>query len=256
MEGDHCARTHRRRSRADGAGRGRASALALIVLALVLAVSLRAPTPARAASAGILPPRNPKADCRRSMIATSFTLTDISFCRAKEGVGKLTLPSNWRSLSRPRQLLVLVDLERVNRGLAPILGLTSILDRRAQSGAVVNLDPALPGGHDGGALWADAASVAAADDAWMYYDGRDGLDLNVTCGATVRRDCWLHRDIILWSRGRGLVAGAGYAKGHGDGSYTFAVASGYAHPALRFSWARELRYFHSRPRVEPVPVKR
>jgi hypothetical protein len=254
VEGDHRAWTHSRRRRVDGAGR--ATALALAALTLVIAASLRAPSPARAASAGILPPRNPNADCRRALIATSFTLTDINSCRAKEGVGKLALPSNWRSLSPPRRLLVLVDLERVNRGRAPILGLTSNLDRPAQRAAAARLDPALPGGHDGGAIWAGAASVAGADDTWMYYDGRGGLDLNVDCGVTTRRACWLHRDIILWSHGRRLVAGAGYANGRGGGSYTFAVVAGYAHPALNFSWARELRYFHSRPRVERAAVRR
>jgi hypothetical protein len=208
---------------------------------------------AQAATAGILPPRNPAADCDRGAPRAGFDLTSLNACRAKEGIGPLALPSNWTSLTPGQQQLVIIDIERVNRGLVPIVGLSATLSSLAARGASADRDPAFPanGFRGGGGLWASGTSVIGADYEWMYDDGLHGFDANLDCPAGGGSGCWLHRDIILW-RGDGgaLVAGAGYVRRSQSGSYAFEVLSGYSTAGLTFTWARELRYFAVRPRVE------
>ncbi len=167
---------------------------------------------------GILPPANPRANC------AGADLTGVDACRAREGVGKLVLPSNWSRLSAEDKLLVLVDLERVNRGLAPVGALIKPLNALAQQGAEHGTDPAFPSCScfsAGGGIWAtaDPPSVLEADQLWMYADASSA---------------WGHRDNILMA-GSGLVAGDRYGAA-----------------AVTFRWARELRYFTRPPTLEPL----
>ncbi len=91
---------------------------------------------AQAATVGTLPPRNPASDCNHASIAGGYWgVTDIDSCRILEGVGPLTLPTNWRTLTPVEQGFVLINLERVNRGLAPIVGLSSALNQLAVPGS-------------------------------------------------------------------------------------------------------------------------
>ena len=62
-------------------------------------------------------------------------LTLIYGDRQTEGLGPMSLPSNYPSLTPAEQLFVLTDLERVDRGLAPIEGLSTTLNAYAQAGA-------------------------------------------------------------------------------------------------------------------------
>lgn len=209
---------------------------------------------AQAATAGILPPRNPASDCDRSSTASaSWGLAGIDACRALEGVGPLTLPSNWNALTPVEQGFVLIDLERVNRGLPPIVGLSASLDQLASAGAASGDDPSFPSGGfiGGGAVWAGAGSVLAADYMWMYDDGPNGLDTNLACPSAGASGCWGHRDIILWNRDGGpLVAGGGHASGSDGGSYAYLVLAGYSTSDLTFTWAGELSHFKVKPGVE------
>ncbi|MGH2842467.1 MAG: hypothetical protein ACRDKL_02620 [Solirubrobacteraceae bacterium] len=202
-------------------------------------------------AAGTLPPRNPGTDCDATGATPRFNLHGLDACRAKEGVGSLVLPSNWSALSGPEQLLVVIDLERANRGLAPVVGLSSALDVLAQAGASTQNDPQFPQGGftGGGGLWSGGYSAIGADYGWMYDDGWGGYDINLDCSHPGGSVCWMHRDIILW-RGPGgpLVAGGGVV----SGSYAFEILSGYGTKGLSFSWAHELRYFSQRPRPEPL----
>lgn len=204
------------------------------------------------AATGIVPPSNPATDCDAQGGHPDFTLSGLNRCRAKEGIGPMVLPSNWSALSAPEQMLVLVDLERVNRGLAPVIGLSPALDQLAADGAQIRNDPAFPSGGfaGGGGIWFGGKSTIAADYAWMYDDGPRGFDINADCPAgSSSSDCWLHRDIILLKGTRGtLVAGGGSTKG----SYAFEVLSGYSTAGLMFSWSHELRYFAKRPGAEPL----
>ena len=209
---------------------------------------------AQAATAGILPPKNPASDCTRAdTFGGSLDLSGINACRALENVGPMKLPSNWGSLTTVQQGFVLINLERVNRGLPPIVGLSSSLSQLAVAGAANDTDPSFPSGGfvGGGAIWAEAPSVLAADYMWMYDDGAGSGNLD--CTSAGDPGCWGHRDIILWDRTHGtLVAGGGYSSAGGTGSYAYVILSGYSTANLTFTWAAELRYFATKPTVEPA----
>jgi hypothetical protein len=207
---------------------------------------------AQAAAAGIVPPRNPASNCNAG---EGVGIPAINACRAQENVGPLRLPSNWDSLSSVQQGFVLINLERVNRGLPAIVGLSGSLNTLASAGAASGNDPSFPAGGfvGGGAIWAGAPSVIAADYLWMYADGPGGNNLD--CGSGSDSGCWGHRDIILWSKPGTLVAGGGYASGGGGISSAYVVLSGYSTGNLTFTWAGELKYFATTPGIEPLSGK-
>jgi hypothetical protein len=207
--------------------------------------------PVPSATLGTVPPANPGANCAPSWAKLSTAagaLALIDYCRA-QGVGPLLVPSNFDRLTVPEQMLVMIDLERVNRGEAPVAGLTRPLDRQAQRAAVAGIDPAIGFGD----IWEGGpSSTAEADYGWMYDDGYGGT--NVDCTTPTSQLCWGHRDIILADNVTGaMVAGAGFKNGLSHGSsYAFGVAGYAAGPRLVFSWAGELRYFQVPPGPEPL----
>lgn len=126
--------------------------------------------------------------------------------RTAEHVGQLNLNiRDFRRLSAPEQLFVLVDLERTARGLPPFSVLTSSLDAIATAGAIAGVDPALSsadpqvGGQavsTWGSNWAGSTIDALASNYfWMYSDGPNGI--NVTCTSPSSPGCWGHRENIL-----------------------------------------------------------
>lgn len=197
---------------------------------------------------------------------TSYVLAAVNHARSLEGVKALVLPSNWDSLSVPEQLFVVADLERVDRGYPPYLGLNAVLSADAQQAAVAQVDPTLAVGFPGigtlGSTWAGGGSnVLFADYVWMYDDGWGGSlanTFNLDCVSATSPDCWGHRDELLGvdpapSAGVGLMCstcefGAGSAvvtiNGTSAMSYTDLVegTSGTI-PAMTFTWASELPYF-------------
>ncbi|MGA3218649.1 MAG: hypothetical protein ABSE77_06175 [Acidimicrobiales bacterium] len=208
--------------------------------------------PPPAGTLGTVPPAKPAANCAPAWakaLTGAGALGLIDYCRAQQGIGPLRLPSNFDRLSVPEQMLVIIDLERVNRGEVPVAGLTAPLDHLAQQAAATGSDPAIGFGDiwEGGPI-----STAEADYGWMYDDGYAGS--NTGCTAPGGAQCWGHRDIILADDVPGaLVAGAGFETGLSYGnSYTLGLA-GYA-PGSRlvFSWAGELRYFRVAPSIEPL----
>lgn len=211
---------------------------------------------AQATTVGTLPPRNPTSDCNHASVAGGYWgVTDINSCRALEGVGPLALPSNWRALTPVEQGFVLMNLERVNRGLAPVVGLSPALNQLASTAAANGVDPSFPsdGFSGGGTIWAGAGSALAADYMWMYDGGPNGLDSNLACPAAGGPGCWGHRDVILSNKvGGPLVAGGGYSQNGGNGSFAYLVLSGYSTTNLAFTWAGELKYFATAPTAEPL----
>jgi hypothetical protein len=176
--------------------------------------------------------------CYTAALAAAFTAVDceheelaaIDNARTKEGVGPMYLPLGFNSLSGVEQLLVVIDLERVARGLTPFVGIAASLDSVAQGGAQVSgepagtfADPVFPArfsiGHgsvfayhcsetqaqgircDGsgnpGAAIAAGSNISAleADYGWMYNDGYGGP--NSACSTPKAAACWGHRDDIL-----------------------------------------------------------
>ena len=138
-------------------------------------------------------------------------LAAVNRAHALEGIRPMVLPPDYGHLSVPDQLFVAVNLERVDRGLAPFVGLTTALNHNAQRGADDADDPPDPGGAYAldDAEWAGGSSNGLdAVYGWMYNDGFDSGNLDC-----VRRDdpgCWGHRKGILDNFGSGanLVMGA------------------------------------------------
>jgi|GEM_PF-2467510 len=156
--------------------------------------------------------------CQQAVVAA------IDQARAAEGVGPLVLPANYDSLNVPEQLLVLADLERVDRGLPGFSGLSSALDALASSGAQAGTDPTGPAGSTWGSNWAGGeASALLADYDWMYDDGPGSP--NMDCTAAQPGGCWDHRNNILGDYGPEPSMGAAEAIVDGVTSMTEVFSS-------------------------------
>ncbi len=112
------------------------------------------------------------------------------------------------SLPVTEQAFIVINDERIDRGLPAVSYMTSQLDAAAQQGADAGSDPSFPsslgGGSQmtwGGSIWAGGlASALEADFYWMYSDGWGGVHGDTTnsdCSSRSAAGCWGHRDIIL-----------------------------------------------------------
>ncbi|HEX4176729.1 MAG TPA: hypothetical protein VHY81_12495, partial [Acidimicrobiales bacterium] len=141
-----------------------------------------------------------------------LTLAAIDAARAVEGLGPLLLPAGLVRLTVPEQLLVVLNRERVDRGLAPFAGLSAALDSNAQRGAAASELPPRPGRAYTavGAEWIGAVDNGLdADYQWLYNDGPNSGAPN--CSNTRPAGCWADRQIVLQRFGsRPLVMGAAY----------------------------------------------
>ena len=176
-------------------------------------------------------------------------LAAVDHAHALEGIGPMTLPGDFGQLSIPQQLLVAVNLERVDRGLASFSGLTDALDANAQRGASTADDPPDPGAAYvlDDAEWAGgSANGLDAVYGWMYDDGFDSGNLD--CLRPRASGCWGHRKGILDNFGSGnrLVMGAALDasgdthrgdKGGTSMALTLAVAENPA-TSFAYSWAQ------------------
>jgi hypothetical protein len=181
---------------------------------------------------------------------TEATLAALNRARALEGVAPMVLPPDYAQLTVPEQLFVVINLERIGRGLSPFAGLSAPLDANARAGAAAANDPPDLGGAyllvDG--EWA-GGSVNALDAVygWMYDDGPGSGNLD--CPRAGAPGCWGHRHGILDDFGSGerLIAGAALeatADTHrGDrGGTSMAVTLAVAGRPQRlvFTWAEVL----------------
>ena len=150
-------------------------------------------------------------------------LLAIDNARAQEGVGPMVLPANYGSLTLPEQLLVVVNLERQDRGLPDFIGLTTDLNASAALGAAANTDPTLNSNIPYAANWAGGLpSVLTADYEWMYDDGFGSA--NIDCTSPTSSGCWGHRDNILAN-----FSTSGVPAGNGVGLYMGAAANSGAY---------------------------
>ena len=146
-------------NRTRGARISRRNIRLLAVVAFTISGVVAQIVPAHAS--GILPPHHPAASIAESgrqdraclgrgaqgqPYCDQFTLADINDARALEGVKAMVLPSNYSLLTLRQQVFVVANLERVDRGLPPIAGLSNSLDARANQGAAAYEDPAREGG--------------------------------------------------------------------------------------------------------------
>jgi hypothetical protein len=164
--------------------------------------------------------------------------SDINAARAKEGVGELKLPSNFRELTTAQQLFVLANIDRVDRGLPPISGLSSALNAIAQPAADAGDDPNTNGFPQAGSNWASTKSPLWSAFLWMYDDGPGGP--NIACDLPDDPGCWGHRHIILGTYNTPALMGAAVgAKGNTE----LFVGGDVAHSGDVLTWAAELPYF-------------
>jgi hypothetical protein len=146
-----------------------------------------------------------------SSTCVNAVLAAVNHAHMLEGIRPMVLPLDFGHLTVPEQLFVAVNLERVDRGLAPFVGLTATLNRNAQRGADDANDPPDTGRDYAldDAEWAGGSSNGLdAVYGWMYDDGYDSGNLDC-----IRRDasgCWGHRKGILddFGSGANLVMGA------------------------------------------------
>ncbi len=138
-------------------------------------------------------------------------LAAVNHARALEGVRPMVLPPGFGSMPVAEQIFVAVNLERVDRGLPPFVGMTTALDANAADGAAAANDPPDPGRSylisDG--EWAGgSANGLDAVYGWMYDDGVDSGNLD--CTRAGQSGCWGHRHGILDDFGTlgSLVMGA------------------------------------------------
>lgn len=221
------------------------------LLAVAMVVAATTLTGARAAHATYLPPQNPPkslppsqaflAACDNvsndSPTCIAAALTQIDADRAAEGVGPMTLPTNFTSLTTPEQIYVVANLERVDRGEAPIEGLSNALDSYAQAGANAGTDPSFPPWAAGaGSTWSGGSNIFVADQGWMYDDGPGGFNLD--CTQTNHTGCWGHRDIMLAAWPSPALMGAGQTtSGVYGGSVTELYLGDDTHDTADFTWA-------------------
>jgi hypothetical protein len=158
-------------------------------------------------------------------------IVDFDRVRKGEGIGPITLPKDFVALSVPVQLLVLSDLERVDRGLVPVQALSPQLDTLAEQGAQRRTDPAFENpfeGNAGGSNWAQVGpSPLLADFDWMYDDGYGSA--NGDCTSPSASGCWGHRHDILGTSANNFYSEPllmGAAAAHHDESQTEEFVSG------------------------------
>ncbi len=131
---------------------------------------------------------------QRSCEAAAIPSFDAA--REAEGLGRLVLPADFAAESPPVQLLTLIDLERVDRGLPAVASLSPYLDSLAQWGAAHGTDPPLPSGRGGGSDWAGGVrSTLLSTFLWLYDDGPRSPNLD--CPYASAPGCWAHRRTIL-----------------------------------------------------------
>ncbi len=237
----------------------------LAVAALVATVVIGLSVPAGAL--GILPPDNPPGNIP---LSSSDYLVSIDSARADEGVAPMSVAeSTITSLPVSEQVFIVLNEERVDRGLPPIPDMSAQLDAQAQLGADSASDPPIPGTLSGGgpvswggSIWAGGlSSVFGADYYWMYSDGLGGAQAATTnedCSAQDPSGCWGHRDIILHqfatcgSAGPTLVMGAAFsATGSPGGSIAALVVGTCGDPPtdVTLTWQQVLSSVFAPPHV-------
>ena len=176
-------------------------------------------------------------------------LQAVNHAHALEGIRPMVLPTDFAHLSIPEQLFIVVNLERIDRGLPAFGGLTTALNGNAQRGADTADDPPDLGQsydlEDG--EWAGGSSNGLdADYGWMYDDGFDSGNLD--CLHRGAAGCWGHRKGILDDFGSGpnLAMGAAISmnddthsgdKGGTSMAVTLAVADAPV-TTFTYSWAQ------------------
>ncbi|HVT22751.1 MAG TPA: hypothetical protein VHE57_15325 [Mycobacteriales bacterium] len=190
-------------------------------------------------------------------VADSVSAIDAARRRERMRRYPLLLPRNYLSLNAARKAFVILNLERVDRGLRPIAGMVGPLNRRARVAAAYGADPhpslrrlQRMGVRVYRTLYAIDYGMLAADYEWMYNDGYATSGTGVTTNAACPRDgaqgCWAHRAAILepFAGLRHLFCGIGVVDGPGGSrrvAVTLVAGHGWA-PRYTFTWRQALSH--------------
>lgn len=173
----------------------------------------------------------------------------INNARAAEGLPQLVLPQGFAAMPNDVQQFILVNLERIARGLPPLVAISPALDLAARAGAADDQDPNIPPPFQSyayGANWAGDAQPAVAMYGYMYLDGWGGSStqtVNVDCTSATAPGCWGHRRNILGDYGvAGLFGGAAITQGAGTTGTSAQAFVGYtgAPVPVTYTWAQAL----------------
>jgi hypothetical protein len=180
-----------------------------------------------------------------SQTCTDAVVAAINHARSLEGVGPMVLPTDFASLSPAQQTFVVSNVERVDRGLAPVAGMVDSLNTLAAGAAANDADPMLPTWTIGsfhavmwGSIWAGDLNPLASDYDWMYNDGwSPSGSINLDCTSASADGCWGHRHVIL-SAGDHLITGVATVQQSSwmSDAQIFVAGSG-TYPAFTYSWA-------------------
>jgi hypothetical protein len=177
-------------------------------------------------------------------------LAAINHQHALEHIRAITLPRNFWTLSPALQLFVITNLERVSRGLKPVLGVNAQMSSWALAAVKRSADVAV-GAWDltngtqlqtFGSVWAADLNSLDAAFIWMYADGwATGGSLNADCTSAKSAGCWGHRKIMLGSFGGSgyLVAGVAslpHFLAGGDLNSDAAAIANYKGPTPKFTY--------------------
>ena len=147
-------------------------------------------------------------------------LAAINHQHALEHVRAIVLPRNFWTLAPASQIFVITNLDRVSRGLKPVLGVSAQMSGWATTAARHSADVSV-GSWDlsngtqlqiFGSVWAGDLNSLDADFIWMYADGwSTSGSANADCTSARSAGCWGHRQIMLGKFGGSgaLVAGVG-----------------------------------------------
>lgn len=235
----------------------------LAVAALVSsALGLADAAPSRSADHNQKPPQSMLEACVNhgslSPRCVSASVAAIEAARTKGGLKlrPLVLPRNYRSLTAAEQTFVVINLERVDRGIRPIRGMVASLDHAAKLPAEADVDPQPAtsllqglGVHMYRTLFARDYGPLAADYEWMYDDGyspRAGGTTNVFCPRAGAVGCWSHRASILDRfSGMPLLTGGMAAAPAAGGALSLAAILTGGHgnaPHFTYTWRRALAH--------------
>ena len=162
--------------------------------------------------------------------------------RSRVHLPPYALPANFPALPPPRQLFILVNLDRIQYGLPPFPGMTAQLDHDALVSGVWRADDPFPSHPDGLRVWWPGWAGAfynapMAYEAWVWNDGLGST--NPRCTPSDHSRCWGHRHSVLWKYGSNAAMGAAAGRdSHHHRSYTYLFVGGTAayRPTFTYTW--------------------
>jgi hypothetical protein len=179
--------------------------------------------------------------------------------RSRVHLPPYALPANFPSLPPPRQLFILVNLDRVQYGLRPFPGMTAQLSHDALVSGVWRADDPHPSHTTGLTAWWPGWAGAfynapMAYEVWVWDDGLGST--NPRCTPSDHSRCWGHRHSVLWKYGSVLAMGAaaGRDSRHRRGyAYLFVGGNAGYKPAYTYTWKQAVEEGAGTNTYDPGP---